>query len=109
VTSYARFNVFSIVYGVAYLALFFYSEQSQYAFFRYYPVLGGFYHEAQPLQTSGPAILWYSWLFGAAVIAVIAALIVPSSWSERLGNGWVWAIPAALLIVILFYERHWFY
>jgi hypothetical protein len=109
VTPYARFNVFSIVYGVAYMAMFFYSEQTQDALFRYYPVLGEFHREPQPLQTAGPAILWYSWLFGAAVISVVVSFLVPRSLAERLGHGWIWAVPAILLLVIVFYERRWFY
>jgi hypothetical protein len=105
----ARFNVFSIAYGVSYMALFFYSEQTQYALFRYYPILGGFYRDALPLETSGPAILWYSWLFGAAIISLAVSFVVPRTWAERLGRTWVWAVPAALLVVILVYERRWFY
>ena len=77
-TAYARFNVFSIVYGVSYMALFLYSELYQSALFRYYPVLGGFYRESQPLETAGPAILWYSWLLGAVVISLVVSLVVPS-------------------------------
>ena len=59
---YARLKVFSSVYGVAYMALFLYSELYKVALFRYYPVLGRFDREAIPLETAGPPILWYSWL-----------------------------------------------
>ena len=104
-----RFFTFSLVYGVAYMALFLYSEMTQTALFRYYPVLGGFYRDAQPLQTAGPAILWYSWLFGAGVISAVLALGVPPSWAERLGPRWVWGVAAALLLGIIVYERRWFY
>ena len=105
----ARFNTFSISYGVAYMALFFYSEMYQSALFRYYPVLGEFSRAARPLATAGPAILWYSWLVGAAVISVVLAFVVPPRLAERLGRTWVWAIPMALLVVIAVYERRWFY
>ena len=108
-TAYARFNVFSVVYGVAYLALFFWSERYQSALFRYYPVLGEFSRENRSLETAGPAILWYSWLLGAAIISLGVSFIVPRRWAERLGQGWIWAVPAALLVVILIYERRWFY
>ena len=106
---YAQFKVFSILYGVVYIALFFYSERTGWALFRYYPVLRGFYRESQPLETAGPAILWYSWLLGAAVISLVVSLIVPRAWAERLWHGWVWVVPAVLLVVILVYERRWFY
>ena len=94
----ARLNVFSIVFGAAYTALF-----------RYYPVLTSVTREDLPLEEAGPAILWYSWLFGAAVISAAAALVVPRSIAERIGQVWVWGIPTALLVVILVYERRWFY
>jgi len=108
-TAYARFNVFSIVYGMAYLGLFFWSERYQSALFRYYPVLSGFSRENLPLESAGPAILWYSWLLGAAIISLLVSLAVPRGLAERLGQGWVWAVPAALLVLILVYERRWFY
>lgn len=108
-TAYARFNVFAIVYGAAYMGLFLYNEFYQFSLFRYYPVLGRFHIEALPLETSGPAILWYSWLFGALVIALVAALIVPRSLADRLGETWVWAVPIAMLVLIIVYERRWFY
>jgi hypothetical protein len=109
VSRYARVNVFSILFGVVYTALWLYSEFTKYAMFRYYPVLGGFYRANLPLETAGPAILWYSWLFGAFVVSGAAALIVPARWAERLSRGWIWAVPTALLIGILVYERRWFY
>jgi len=105
----ARMNVFSIVFGVVYMGLFFWSERYHTALFRYYPVLKSFSREDLPLEEAGPAILWYSWLFGATVISAAAALIVPRSIAERIGQAWVWGVPAALLVVILVYERRWFY
>jgi hypothetical protein len=109
VIAYERFKVFSIVYGIAYIAMFLYSEVSKQAVFRYYPVLGGFYRTAQPMETAGPPILWYSWLAGAAVAGVMVSLVVPPRWAARLPHTWVWGVPAALLVGILVYERRWFY
>jgi len=105
----ARMNVFSMVFGVAYMGLFFWSERSHTALFRYYPVLKSFSRDDLALEEAGPAILWYSWLFGATVISSVAAFVVPRSLAERIGQVWVWGVPAALLIVILVYERRWFY
>ena len=105
----ARFNVFSIVYGVAYMGMFFWNEFYHTALFRYYPVLSTFSREDRSLENAGPAILWYSWLFGAAVISAIVAVIVPRSVAERLGQAWIWGVPAALFVVIFVYERRWFY
>ena len=106
---YARLNVFSIVYGIAYTALWLYSEFYKVAMFRYYPVLGTFSRANLALDKAGPAILWYSWLLGALVISVVAASIVPAKWADRLSERWVWYLPLALLIGILVYERRWFY
>jgi hypothetical protein len=105
----AQFKVFSIVFGVAYMALFFYSESTRSAMFRYYPVLGTFTRDALPLETAGPPILWYSWLIGAGVIAAVSALIVPRALAERVPSGWVWVVALALLVIIIVYERRWFY
>lgn len=108
-TRYAQFKVFSIVYGVTYMALFFYSETSKWALFRFYPALGTFTRESLPVETAGPPILWYSWLLGALVISVVISVLVPRAWAARLAPGWVWVIGVALLVVILVYERRWFY
>ena len=105
----AQYKVFSIVFGIAYMALFFYSEATKYAMFRYYPVLGTFTRDALALETAGPPILWYSWLAGATVVAVVMALLVPRSLAERVPPGWVWVVALALLVIILVYERRWFY
>ena len=105
----ARFHTFSLTYGAAYMALFLYSEMTQTALFRYYPILGGFYREAQPLETAGPAILWYSWLAGALVISAVLTSIVPAQIAERLGRRAVATVAFFLLIGILVYERRWFY
>jgi hypothetical protein len=29
--------------------------------------------------------------------------------AERLGQAWIWGVPAALFVVIFVYERRWFY
>ena len=99
------------MYGVAYMALFLYSELYKVAMFRYYPrARADSTARRSPLETAGPPILWYSWLFGAAVVSLALALqssraAGPSGWAER----WVCGIPAAVLLGILVYERRWFY
>jgi hypothetical protein len=72
-------------------------------------VLSTFSREDRSLENAGPAILWYSWLFGAAIISAVVAAIVPRSLAERLGQAWIWGVPAALFVVIFVYERRWFY
>jgi hypothetical protein len=106
---YSRFNVFSVTFGVAYMAMFFLNEFVQFSLFGYYPVLHEFSRSRLPLQTSGPAIFWYGWLAGALAIGLVAALLTPRRWAEAMGRSAVWTVPAALLILILVYERRWFY
>jgi len=106
---YARFYMFGIVYGIAYIGLFFLNEFHQYSLFGYYPVLGSWSRTRLPLQTAGPTILWYSWLFGALAIALVIAALTPNALAARLGTKAVWVVPIALLILILVYERRWFY
>jgi hypothetical protein len=105
----ARFKVFSIVYGAAYMGLFLCSEFTKVALFRYYPVLESWSREALPLETAGPPILWYSWLVGALVISLALSLAVPRKWAARMPHGWIWGVSVVLLLGILVYERRWFY
>jgi hypothetical protein len=105
----ARWKTFSLAYGVVYMGFFLYSEVYRVAMFRYYPVLSRFSREALPLESAGPPILWYSWLAGAAVVSAVIAALVPSRVADRMGPSLVCGIPAAVLLLIVVYERRWFY
>jgi hypothetical protein len=109
VNQYARLKVFSILYGVAYMASFLYSESCQCAWFRYYPALGEFSSTPLPLAEAGLPINWYSWLLIGFLVAAVGALITPRRLAERLPHSWVWGVAAATLVVIMVYERRWFY
>jgi hypothetical protein len=100
-TQYARFKVFSILYGTSYTASFLYSEACQCAWFRYYPVLGEFSRHPLPLAEAGLPINWYSWLLIGFLVSLAGA--------ERVPHGWVWGVAFATLVVIAVYERRWFY
>ena len=106
---YARLRVFSLFYGATYLAFFLYSERCQCAMFRYYPVLGRFTRDPQPLAEAGLPILWYSWLLGALVISLVAMFLVPRKLAERLPHTWTWGVALAVILAIAVYERRWFY
>ena len=56
------------------------------ALFRFYPVLGSFYREAQSLEDAGPAILWYSWLVGADGRQSSAWPSRAHTWAERIAE-----------------------
>ena len=104
-TGYARFKVFSILYGIVYCLCFYYN----WAVFRYYPVLEGFRLQSQPPATAGPAILWYAWLAQALVITLGLTLLVPRRVAARLGPTAAWLGPVLVVVGILVYERRWFY
>lgn len=108
-TQYARFKVFSILYGTSYTASFLYSEACQCAWFRYYPVLGEFSRSPLPLAEAGLPINWYSWLLIGLLVSLAGALLVPKRLAERVPHGWVWGVAFATLVVIAVYERRWFY
>jgi len=109
VSQYARFKVFSILYGVSYMGFFLYSEACQCAWFRYYPVLGSFSRTPLPLAEAGLPINWYSWLLAAFLVSLAGMFIVPRSLAERLPHSWVWGIAVVVLVGIMVYERRWFY
>jgi hypothetical protein len=109
VTQYARFKVFSLLYGVSYMAFFLYSEACQCAWFRYYPVLGRFSGDPLPLAEAGLPINWYSWLLAAFLVSAAGALIVPRSIAERMPHNWVWGVTIVVIVGIMVYERRWFY
>jgi hypothetical protein len=106
---HARLKVFSILYGVSYTASFLYSEACQCAWFRYYPVLGAFSRELLPLAEAGLPINWYSWLLIGFLFSAAGMWLVPRGLAERVPHGWVWGITTMTLVVIMVYERRWFY
>ena len=71
----ASFKVFSLLYGPVYMTLFWINEFYKLAWFRYYPALGRFSTELLPAGTAGQFIVWYFWLFGAAVVSLALSLV----------------------------------
>jgi hypothetical protein len=109
VSQYARFKVFSLLYGPAYMTFFLYSESCQCAWFRYYPVLGSFSRAPLPLAEAGLPINWYSWLLAAFLVSAAGALIAPRRLAERLPHSWIWGLTVIVCVGIMVYERRWFY
>ena len=108
-TQYARFKVFSLLYGISYMAFFLYSEACQCAWFRYYPVLGRFSRDPLPLAEAGLPINWYSWLLAAFLVSAAGALIVPPADRRADATLWVWGVTIVVIVGIMVYERRWFY
>jgi hypothetical protein len=103
-TGHGRFSIFSILFGIVYTLAFFFDE----ALFRYYPLVGQFHIAAQSKQ-AGPPIAWYGWLATALLISLPLSLIVPRKLADRLSPTWAGLIPAALIFLVLIYEKRWFF
>ena len=97
--------IFSMLFAVTYTLSFYFN----WPLFAYYPQVNEF-HVSTDLQTQlGPPILWYGWLATAAVVSAVPAVIIPRGVSGRLWPGLAWAVPAAVIVAILIYEKRWFF
>ena len=99
-----RAMVFSATFGVVYALCFYFN----WPLFAFYPQVNEAHFSSQLIETAGPPILWYGWLATAGLASAAAALIVPRGISDRFWNGWAWIVPAAVVVVILIYEKRWF-
>jgi hypothetical protein len=97
--------IFSVIFAVSYTLCFYFN----WPLFAYYPQVNEF-HLSTGLQSQlGPPILWYGWLATAAVVSVIPASVIPRGLSGRLWPGLAWAVPGAVIVAILIYEKRWFF
>ena len=103
-TGHGRFSIFSILFGLVYTAAFFFNV----AAFKYYPLVHQF-HIADHPKTAGPPICWYGWIAAALLVSVPVTLLVPRRLADRLSPTWAGLIPAALVLVVLIYEKRWFF
>lgn len=102
---FAQFKIFSIVFGAVYTMFFHYN----WAPFKYYPAISKLTLENLPIADAGPAILWYAWLLSALVITLPITLLFPRKLADKLWDGWVWIGPVAVIVVMLFFEKQWFF
>ena len=98
----SRLIIFSIMFGVIYLAAFYYDL----ALFRYYPEVSQFHFLRN--DGLGVVILWYGWIATATLASAAIAFAVPRKMADRLWSGWAWIIPTVVVVVMLIYERRWF-
>ena len=98
----SRLTIFSIMFGVIYLAAFYWDL----ALFRYYPEPGQFHFLRN--DRLGVVILWYGWIATSAFAGACIAFAVPRTIADRLSPGWAWIIPTTVVIGMLIYERRWF-
>jgi hypothetical protein len=100
--SYPSFKIFSILFGVLYMVCFY----MEWALFWFYPQTMRFYLRATPQD--GAAIQWYGWMATAGLASAAIAFVVPKTLADRLGDTWVWFVPAAAIVGMLIFESRWF-
>jgi hypothetical protein len=103
-TGHGRFAIFSIIFGVVYTAAFYFNLTP----FKYYPLVGAF-HIADQGKQAGPPISWYGWVIAAFVISLPITLLIPRRVADRLSPTWAGLIPVALVVLVLVYEKRWFF
>jgi len=101
---HGRFAIFSILFGLVYTACFFFN----FALFKYYPLVGAF-HIADQDKKAGPPISWYGWLATALIVSLPIAFLVPRRLADKLSPTWAGLIPVALVVLVLIYEKRWFF
>jgi hypothetical protein len=104
VSGHGRFAIFSILFGVVYTLAFYFNL----ALFKYYPLVGAF-HVADLDKKAGPPISWYGWIATALVVSLPITLLVPRRIADRLSPTWAGLIPVALVVLVLIYEKRWFF
>ena len=111
--TYSSFKVFSLLFGVAYVACFYlnslYPASQWWALFRYYPSVSQFTFQRLPPSEAGPAILWYAWFGEAALVSAAVALITPRKVADALAPSLSWIVPTVVVVGILVYEKRWFF
>ena len=96
-------TVFSLVFPVIYTVAYY----NEWPLFWFYPVVGELHLSIQP-TTFGPSMMFYGWVAMAAVIAIFAALIVPSRLAVHLWPGWSWVVTLIATLFTFAYETRWF-
>jgi|GEM_PF-1196889 len=76
--------------------------------FIYYPLGGDFVWGPHPAQGLGPGMAWYGIMADALIAAVVAALVVPQGWIDRLLRHWAWVIPVVAMLVSIWFMRGFF-
>jgi glucan phosphoethanolaminetransferase (alkaline phosphatase superfamily) len=103
-SGHGRYAIFSIVFGVAYTVAFYFNL----ALFKFYPLVGAF-HMTDQGKEAGPPISWYGWLATALVVSLPVSLLTPRRLADRLSPSWAGLIPVALVVLVLIYEKRWFF
>lgn len=99
----ARAIVFSVAFGVAYIVVYYFDLP----LFIYYPMTGQLSYGT--VSVSAPAVHWYGWVTGAALISALVAAIVPPRLAARIPPDAPWVVAVVLVVAVFMYERRWFF
>lgn len=103
------FPIFSAAYAALYLASMYYNL----ALLSYFPRSRQWFllTVTDMPRSAGPGMYWYGWLLtaflGAAAISLLA-LAAPAPWLARVSRIVSWAVPLAVIIVIVYILKGWF-
>jgi hypothetical protein len=104
------FAVFAIVFAAAYAVAYAVCVTKNIALFTYHPALNELGIGVQKPK-DGPAMYWYGWMANSGIVAAViafAATRLPEGLTRRLGSGWSWAVPLAVILFFCYLLRGYF-
>ena len=109
-TASSKLAVFTIVFGVAFAAIYVICTEMNLPLVTYHPAIG----EVDVLwvpERRGPAMYWYGWLItsalGAGALAALS-LALPARVLDRICATLVWLVPVAMIATIAYILRGYF-
>lgn len=97
--------VFSSLYCISYVAAY----VGGWPLFRYYPVPREWaFGVSDSVVRPGPVIVWYGLVASAALVALIAAVLVPDHWLATGLRNRLWILPYAAVAACLYMLRPFF-
>jgi hypothetical protein len=97
-------QVFAAAFALTYAVVFAFDRPM----FRYYPLHGDFNWGNAVIKNAGPAMSWYGFMADSAVVALIAAVIIPGALADRALRNRVWPIVAAVMLLVVYLLRVFF-
>jgi hypothetical protein len=110
VTPPRSFPIFAIVFAVLFALAYVIAVEKNYALFTYHPAVGAFGPGVQEPK-DGPAMYWYGWMATSGIAALIGATLaslLPERLMQRLWSGWMWLVPAGVMVAFCYLLRNFF-
>jgi hypothetical protein len=97
-------TVFAVAFSLVYAVVFAFDRP----LFRYYPLHGDFNWGNAVIKDAGPAMSWYGFMADSAIVALIAAVLIPDALADRVLRNKVWLIPGAAMLLVVYLLRQFF-